>query len=68
MDLDAYWPRRPDATEVRFEASTHYTKMPFNLDVPKIMGDSCLDLRLLYSVRHPLYRVVRGGELDEVQS
>jgi len=58
MDLDAYWPRRPDATEVRFEASTHYTKMPFNLDVPKIMGDSGLDLRLLYSVRHPLDRAI----------
>ena len=57
-EVSAYWKEPRKETCVYFEASTHYTKMPFCLDVPSHMKASGLNIKFLFSVRDPLGRAI----------
>lgn len=56
--VSAFWEEPHKETRVYFEASTHYTKMPFCLDVPSHMKASGLNIKFLFSVRDPLGRAI----------
>jgi hypothetical protein len=48
----------PDNNNLKFEASTNYTKYPVFDNVPERMHRLLPDIKLIYMIRHPMDRVV----------